>query len=64
MCVYVDPFLTIGVSSARGSWAWGGGNGKGKIEEIVEEGKAEVTSKKVDVLRLGCVLALTSAPQG
>lgn len=29
------------------SWHWGAGNGHGKVAEIVEEGKAEVTSKKV-----------------
>ncbi|KAI0086040.1 hypothetical protein BDY19DRAFT_375934 [Irpex rosettiformis] len=28
------------------SWAWGGGNAHGKVDEIIEEGKAEVTSKK------------------
>lgn len=28
------------------SWRWGGGNGHGKVAEIVSEGKAEVTSKK------------------
>ncbi|KAI0690371.1 hypothetical protein BC835DRAFT_1365040 [Cytidiella melzeri] len=28
------------------SWAWGGGNAHGVVDEIVEEGKAEVTSKK------------------
>lgn len=31
----------------RHSWHWGAGNGHGKVAEIVEEGKAEVTSKKV-----------------
>ena len=29
------------------SWRWGGGNAEGKVAEIVEEGKAEVTSNKV-----------------
>lgn len=29
------------------SWRWGGGNAEGKVDEIVEEGKAEVTSNKV-----------------
>ncbi|KAJ3486081.1 hypothetical protein NLI96_g4485 [Meripilus lineatus] len=29
------------------SWRWGGGNATGKIDEIVEEGRAEVTSNKV-----------------
>ncbi|KAG2346278.1 hypothetical protein BDR05DRAFT_959910 [Suillus weaverae] len=28
------------------SWKWGGGNASGKVDEIVEEGKAEVTSNK------------------
>ncbi|KAI0354537.1 hypothetical protein OH77DRAFT_1426144 [Trametes cingulata] len=28
------------------SWRWGGGNGTGKVAEIVEEGTAEVTSSK------------------
>jgi len=28
------------------SWRWGSGNPSGKIAEIVEEGKAEVTSNK------------------
>ncbi|CCM06252.1 uncharacterized protein FIBRA_08501 [Fibroporia radiculosa] len=28
------------------SWRWGGGNPSGKVAEIVEEGKAEVTSNK------------------
>ncbi|PCH34881.1 hypothetical protein WOLCODRAFT_50401, partial [Wolfiporia cocos MD-104 SS10] len=28
------------------SWRWGGGNPSGKVAEIVEEGKAEVTSDK------------------
>jgi hypothetical protein len=28
-------------------WKWGGGDGHGKVAEIVEEGKAEVTSNKV-----------------
>ena len=29
------------------SWRWGGGNAEGKVAEIVDEGKAEVTSNKV-----------------
>ena len=28
------------------SWKWGGGNAEGQVAEIVEEGTAEVTSKK------------------
>jgi len=28
------------------SWRWGGGEAKGKVAEIVEEGKAQVTSNK------------------
>ncbi|KAI0338784.1 hypothetical protein BDW22DRAFT_1337334 [Trametopsis cervina] len=28
------------------SWAWGGGNAHGTVDEIVEEGKAQVTSNK------------------
>ncbi|KAH9895658.1 hypothetical protein C8Q73DRAFT_445525 [Cubamyces lactineus] len=28
------------------SWRWGGGNAEGDVAEIVEEGKAEVTSNK------------------
>ncbi|KAH9920984.1 hypothetical protein B0H21DRAFT_781640 [Amylocystis lapponica] len=28
------------------SWRWGGGNATGQISEIVEEGKAQVTSNK------------------
>ncbi|KAI0824384.1 hypothetical protein BC628DRAFT_433330 [Trametes gibbosa] len=28
------------------SWRWGGGNAEGEVAEIVEEGKAEVTSDK------------------
>jgi len=28
------------------SWRWGGGNAEGKVAEIVEEGKAQVTSNK------------------
>ncbi|KIP02226.1 hypothetical protein PHLGIDRAFT_32275 [Phlebiopsis gigantea 11061_1 CR5-6] len=28
------------------SWRWGAGNAEGKIAEVVEEGKAEVTSNK------------------
>ncbi|TBU23336.1 hypothetical protein BD311DRAFT_768684 [Dichomitus squalens] len=28
------------------SWKWGGGNGHGKVDEIVEQGKAQVTSGK------------------
>ncbi|KAI0073993.1 hypothetical protein K474DRAFT_1665987 [Panus rudis PR-1116 ss-1] len=28
------------------SWRWGGGNGHGTVSEIVEEGKAQVTSNK------------------
>ncbi|KAG1728379.1 uncharacterized protein EDB91DRAFT_1060578 [Suillus paluster] len=28
------------------SWRWGGGNASGKVDEIVEEGKAKVTSNK------------------
>ncbi|GJE90658.1 DUF2945 domain-containing protein [Phanerochaete sordida] len=28
------------------SWKWGGGDGHGKVAEIVEEGTAEVTSNK------------------
>ncbi|KAI8977739.1 hypothetical protein BD414DRAFT_388219, partial [Trametes punicea] len=28
------------------SWRWGGGNAEGEIAEIVEHGKAEVTSNK------------------
>ncbi|KAA1473212.1 hypothetical protein DENSPDRAFT_779554 [Dentipellis sp. KUC8613] len=28
------------------SWKWGGGNPSGKVAEVVEEGKAEVQSKK------------------
>ncbi|EGN92419.1 hypothetical protein SERLA73DRAFT_191180, partial [Serpula lacrymans var. lacrymans S7.3] len=29
------------------SWRWGGGNPSGQVAEIVEEGKAQVTSNKV-----------------
>lgn len=36
------------------SWAWGGGNAKGKIDEIVEEGKAEVTSNKACIHESMC----------
>ncbi|KAH7910084.1 hypothetical protein BJ138DRAFT_1153766 [Hygrophoropsis aurantiaca] len=28
------------------SWKWGSGNPSGTVEEIVEKGKAQVTSKK------------------
>ncbi|OSC99621.1 hypothetical protein PYCCODRAFT_1438187 [Trametes coccinea BRFM310] len=28
------------------SWKWGGGNAEGDIAEIVQEGKAQVTSNK------------------
>ncbi|KAH7925981.1 hypothetical protein BV22DRAFT_1194741 [Leucogyrophana mollusca] len=28
------------------SWKWGGGNPSGTVDEIVQEGKAEVTSNK------------------
>ncbi|KAI0668154.1 hypothetical protein C8Q78DRAFT_980455 [Trametes maxima] len=28
------------------SWKWGGGNAEGTVSEIVEEGKAQVTSNK------------------
>ncbi|KAI0773075.1 hypothetical protein BD413DRAFT_611990 [Trametes elegans] len=28
------------------SWRWGGGNAEGEVAEIVEEGKAQVTSNK------------------
>ncbi|KAI0631400.1 hypothetical protein C8Q77DRAFT_1159198 [Trametes polyzona] len=28
------------------SWRWGGGNAEGEVVEIVEEGRAEVTSNK------------------
>ncbi|EIW74206.1 hypothetical protein CONPUDRAFT_160253 [Coniophora puteana RWD-64-598 SS2] len=28
------------------SWKWGGGHPSGKVDEIVEEGKAQVTSNK------------------
>ncbi|KAG2122729.1 hypothetical protein DEU56DRAFT_831469 [Suillus clintonianus] len=28
------------------SWKWGGGNASGKVDEIVEEGTAKVTSDK------------------
>ncbi|KAI0643422.1 hypothetical protein C8Q79DRAFT_978836 [Trametes meyenii] len=28
------------------SWKWGGGNAEGEVAEIVEEGKAQVTSNK------------------
>ncbi|KAH9940029.1 uncharacterized protein BXZ73DRAFT_43024 [Epithele typhae] len=28
------------------SWRWGGGNAEGTVDEIVEEGKAQVTSNK------------------
>ncbi|KAG0703395.1 hypothetical protein DFH29DRAFT_803547 [Suillus ampliporus] len=28
------------------SWRWGGGNASGKVDEIVEEGQAKVTSNK------------------
>ncbi|KAF9808783.1 hypothetical protein IEO21_07755 [Rhodonia placenta] len=28
------------------SWRWGGGNATGQVAEIVEEGKASVTSNK------------------
>lgn len=39
------------------SWAWGGGTAHGKVADIVEEGKAEVTSNKVGPLLvlLGCI---------
>lgn len=30
-------------------WRWGGGNAEGKVAEVVEEGKAEVTSNKVRI---------------
>ncbi|KAI0656021.1 hypothetical protein C8Q70DRAFT_1056907 [Cubamyces menziesii] len=28
------------------SWRWGGGNAEGVVAEVVEEGRAEVTSNK------------------
>ena len=45
------------------SWAWGGGNAKGKIDEIVEEGKAEVTSNKVQIPSARHLQAMTFVPR-
>ncbi|KAL4248972.1 Hypervirulence associated protein TUDOR domain-containing protein [Abortiporus biennis] len=33
------------------SWRWGGGNAKGKVAEVVEEGTAEVTSNKGNTVK-------------
>lgn len=41
------------------SWKWGGGNAKGKVSEIVTEGKAEVTSNKVRRHRFSHAMMLT-----
>ncbi|THH31284.1 hypothetical protein EUX98_g2933 [Antrodiella citrinella] len=32
------------------SWKWGSGNPSGKVAEIVADGKAEVTSQKVNII--------------
>ena len=39
----------VAADGLSGSWHWGGGDGHGKVAEIVEEGKAEVTSNKVSI---------------
>ncbi|KAI0367087.1 hypothetical protein BV20DRAFT_950888 [Pilatotrama ljubarskyi] len=49
------------------SWRWGGGNGTGKIAEIVEEGTAEVTSNKASYrnqIRCPSFALLTFKEQG
>ena len=46
------------------SWKWGGGNAKGKVAEIVTEGKAEVTSNKVRRRNFSHAMLLLTAMQG
>lgn len=63
VCVNDDSFLVLGcVCMCR--WAWGGGNGHGKVDEIVEEGKAEVTSTKVCLMFLIRALLVMANMQG
>lgn len=38
------------------SWKWGAGTVEGKIDEIVEDGKAQVTSNKVNIKHASRVL--------
>lgn len=49
--------------ATRRRWRWGNGNVEGDIAEIVEEGKAQVTSNKVSAwnLPLSCCIDLASS---
>jgi len=59
--------LRISSIDTRGQrWKWGGGHPSGKVDEIVEEGKAQVTSNKVrdSKLRLRRWVADVMRPDG
>lgn len=48
----VSSITSLTRCSTRRRWRWGNGNVEGDIAEIVEEGKAQVTSNKVSAHNL------------